>query len=190
MKAQQYVEARLKQLGHAILKAESVVIQKDQERREAVAESPQNERKIRAATTRLEHENGHLLQLKGRRAELREMKLWLESESHDVYAKLNVTTVSAPTRTEVDPPKPVRVIKTFDEARTPCPPVGACGELTAMVGRFYLVRFPLPMTDMDGAVWETQHDATDYMRLKFLPDEIEIITEGPHWELVGSTEEE
>jgi hypothetical protein len=184
MKAQQYVEARLRELGHAILAKQSLVIKLEQEQREDVKQGINN------PGQRLQQASYDLRHLKGRRAELREMKLWLESESHDVYAKTNVTTVAAPLRTEVDPPKPVRVIKTFDEARTPCPPVGTCGELTAMVGRFYLVRFPLPMTDMDGAVWETQHDATDYMRLKFLADEIEIITEGPHWELVESTEEE
>lgn len=69
---------------------------------------------------------------------------------------------------------PVRVVKPFDEVRTPCPPAGSIGELYRDDGELLAVRFPLPMTDQDGNIWESQGDGSDnYMRLKFKIDEIE-----------------
>ncbi len=69
----------------------------------------------------------------------------------------------------------VRVIKTFNEVRTPCPPVGTIGEWHDISIKYCRVRFPLPMTDQDGIVWESHGQDDDYMKLKFLPDEIELV---------------
>lgn len=69
----------------------------------------------------------------------------------------------------------VRVIKTFNEVRTPCPPAGAIGEWYDIGVLYCHVRFPLPMIDQDGAVWESHGQDDDYMKLKFLPDEIELV---------------
>ena len=66
----------------------------------------------------------------------------------------------------------VEVVKTFDEVRTPCPPVGTKGELYGFDGDFARVRFPLPMIDKDGAKWFSQGSDEEYMKLKFKIDEI------------------
>jgi hypothetical protein len=69
----------------------------------------------------------------------------------------------------------VRVIKPFKELRTPCPPKNTVGELYNFDGQYACVQFPLPMTDAEGNVWETQGDNYDYMKLKFELDEIELV---------------
>lgn len=71
---------------------------------------------------------------------------------------------------------PVRIIKTFEATRTPCPPLGTIGEWYDIENEFYCVRFRLPFLDKDGVQWLTQGDDEDFMRLKFLPDEIALVT--------------
>lgn len=68
----------------------------------------------------------------------------------------------------------VRVVKTFDAIRTPCPPAGTLGEWYDVDGDFYRVRFKLPLTDKDGTRWLSHGGDEDFMRLKFLSDEIEL----------------
>lgn len=70
---------------------------------------------------------------------------------------------------------PVRVIKTFEATRTPCPPLGTPGEWYDIAGDFCCVRFRLPMIDSNGGEWLTQGENEDFMKLKFLPDEIALI---------------
>ena len=70
---------------------------------------------------------------------------------------------------------PVRVIKPFYEIRSPCPPAGTVGEIFRFDEEYAVVRFPLPMLDQDGGTWLTCGEDENYMRLKFLLDEIEVI---------------
>lgn len=70
---------------------------------------------------------------------------------------------------------PVRIIKTFEATRTPCPALGTIGEWYDISGDFYCVRFRLPMVDKDGGRWLTQGDDEYFMRLKFFPDEIALV---------------
>jgi hypothetical protein len=71
--------------------------------------------------------------------------------------------------------QPIEVIKPFVAARTPCPPKGARGIFVGKAERFYRVKFPLPMTDQDGAVWTTSGGDTEFMTLKFEEAEIKFI---------------
>jgi len=64
----------------------------------------------------------------------------------------------------------VEVVKPFKETRTPCPPKGTRGELYDFDGEFACVRFPLPLVDTEGRVWESHFG--EYMKLKFKLDEI------------------
>ncbi len=68
----------------------------------------------------------------------------------------------------------MKVIEVFSEVRTPCPPVGTVGEWYDTDGKYCCVRFLLPMEDTEGATWLSHGQGDDYMRLKFLPDEIEL----------------
>ena len=68
----------------------------------------------------------------------------------------------------------VRIVRTFRSVRTPCPPAGTVGELYDFDEAFALVRFALPLVDQDGATWLSHGDDTQYMHLKFLPEEIEL----------------
>lgn len=72
---------------------------------------------------------------------------------------------------------PVVVVKPFEAIRTPCPPAGTRGEIYRIDDRYAFVRFPLPLTDTEGAVWQTDGDDEKYMRLGFELDEIEAIDE-------------
>ena len=69
---------------------------------------------------------------------------------------------------------PVKVIKEFEAVRTPCPPIGTVGECYRLDDKYVAVRFPLPMKDTEGAEWLSQGDNTDYMKLLFAYDEVEL----------------
>lgn len=66
----------------------------------------------------------------------------------------------------------VKVIKPFDSCREPCPKIGTFGTTTKVDDDFITVKFPLPVTDSEGYLWEVHRDDEFYMRLKMKRDEI------------------
>ncbi len=70
----------------------------------------------------------------------------------------------------------VKVIKPFNEDRTPCPQIGTVGRLTHFEETYIKVEFDLPFVDADGVEW-LPWDHRRTMTLKFLPSEIEALEE-------------
>jgi hypothetical protein len=70
----------------------------------------------------------------------------------------------------------VRVIKPFDADRTPCPQKGTVGIVYRVDDDgFICVAFFLPMWDTRGNEWLSQGNNSIFMRLRFFPDELEIV---------------
>lgn len=68
----------------------------------------------------------------------------------------------------------VRITKPFDALRTPCPATGTQGRWYADDGEFCIVEFDLPFICTQGYEW-LPFDEETTMRLKFYPDEIEMV---------------
>jgi len=69
----------------------------------------------------------------------------------------------------------VKTLVTFNEPRTPCPPVGTIGRIVGTSGPHKVVRFSLPMK-IDGGGEMQACDNYNSIDLYFLPKELEVLT--------------
>lgn len=68
----------------------------------------------------------------------------------------------------------VRVVKTFEAARTPCPKLGTIGRIVDASPDYFTVAFPLPVDSTNG-LWLSHGQDKEFMRINFRPDEIEVV---------------